>query len=67
MLKMNFSSYKYENVYAVDNVMLTFSGIKLTDVLLFILHVSICIETLSITSFPTARFKFLCRVLTCVV
>jgi len=42
---------EYKNVNAIARVMLTYSGIKFTDVLLFILYVVICIETLSIKVF----------------
>jgi len=42
---------EYKNVDAIDNVMLTYSGIKFTDVLLFILYVVICIEILGIEVF----------------
>jgi len=46
---------QYKNVVPVDNVLLKYAGIKFTDVLLFILYMLICIETLSNKFFQPKR------------
>jgi len=45
VLKLRNGSYKYENLDAIVNVMLTYSWIKLIDVPLCILYVVVCIQT----------------------
>jgi hypothetical protein len=51
MSKANSGSHEDKNGDIIDNIMLTYSWIKLTDVPLFILKVVICIGTSSIEVF----------------
>jgi len=45
MLKINIGIYKYKKVYIIHTVVLTYYGIKLIYLPLFVLYVCCCMHT----------------------